>query len=591
MTLIAAIFALGSLWTPQTAPPADLPDSLIHSEIVAVEGKVIRTRDFAVASGNYLASEAGARVMNLGGTAADAALAVQAMLALVEPEGSGPGGGCFILYYEAATGKVTAIDGREELPAAARPDMFLDEAGHPLNDIFSGGLPVGVPGTVAAMDEIHRRFGSLPKSELFAFAREKALEGFPVGPDLAFELRQQAERLIRFPATRKIYFHQDGRPYALGDTLRNKDYAEFLRMWSGGLQFYYALGPELEKTVANAAFRPGTLTAEDVRSYRALEREVIYGDYRGWKLAVMPPPTSGGITLLEILGVLGTLPPVADDVFESDSALVEHLDRLARASRLAFADRGAYLGDPDWSLDIDMPSLLDPEFIAERARVAFDPAADLTVRAEPGELGGHTTHFSIVDAEGNVLSCTSTIEQLFGSGMVLPHFGFLLNNELSDFNWMPSDPPAPNDIEPERRKLSMAVRSPYTQAGKRPRSSMCPVIFFDPDGRPGALGSPGGSRIIGTVASVLTAMIDLNLDLEEAVAFPRLHCRNSPLDLEGRGWNRAALADSLSARGWPIAAATRWPLYQGDVNAVRILSFGVKKAVSDPRRDGEPAGG
>ena len=591
MPLLAFILALGSLWTPDSGPPPEMPDSLVFEEIVAVEGKVLRSPDFAVASGHALASDAGAQVLARGGSAADAALAVQAMLALVEPEGSGPGGGCFILYYEAATGKVTAIDGREELPAAARPDMFLDEKGQPLEDIFSGGLPVGVPGTVAAMDELHRRFGRLPRNELFVAAQETARTGFPVGPDLAFELELQADRLRRFPATRKIYFHEDGRPYALGDTLRNPDYAEFLRMWGSGLQFYHALASELEKAVKRAPFRPGHLNAQDVRNYRPVEREVIWGDYRGWRLATMPPPTSGGITLLEILEILETREPLAGDVFHDDSILVEHLDRLARASRVAFADRGAYLGDPDWSPDIHMPGLLDPDFIAERAKAAFDPEGDLTLRAEAGQLGGHTTHFSIADAEGNLLSCTTTIEQLFGSGMVLPHFGFLLNNQLSDFNWFPSDPPAPNDADPSRRELIRNLRHPVTPAGKRPRSSMCPVILFDPDGYPLALGSPGGSRIIGTVASVVTALVDLDLSLEEAVAFPRLHCRNSPVDLESRGWNRAALADSLRARGWPVAPAYRWPLYQGDVNAVRVHPFGVKEAVSDPRRDGQPAGG
>jgi len=591
MTLLAAIFALGSLWTADSAPPAEFPDSLIFPEIVAVEGKVLRTPDFSVASGHPLASDAGARILARGGTAADAALAVQAMLALVEPEGSGPGGGCFILYYEAASGKVTAIDGREELPAAARPDMFLDEKGQPLDDIFSGGLPVGVPGTIAAMDELHRRFGRLRKGELFDDTYETANTGFPVGPDLALELELQADRLRRFPSTRKIYFHEDGSPYALGDTLRNPDYAKFVRMWGGHIQFYHALAPELEKAVAKAPFRPGYLSAEDVRGYRAIEREVIYGDYRGWRLAVMPPPTSGGITLLEILGILETREAANGNVFEDDSVLVDYLDGIARASRVAFADRGAYLGDPDWSPDIHMQGLLDPDFIAERARVAFDPEVELTVTESPGELGGQTTHFSIVDGDGNMVSCTTTIEQLFGSGMVLPHFGFLLNNQLSDFNWMPSKPPAANDVDPGRRRVEKYPTGPKALAGKRPRSSMCPVIMFDPQGRPLALGSPGGSRIIGTVAGVVTALVDLNLSLEEAVAFPRIHCRNSPVDLESRGWNRSALAESLSARGWPVFPPSRWPLYQGDVNAVRVLNFNVKEGVSDPRRDGGPSGG
>ena len=589
MTLAAIVLA-ASILGAEAAPPADLP---YQPWRLPRQREALIAPHFAVAAAHPRASAAGADILRAGGSAADAALAVQAMLALVEPEGSGPGGGCFILFHDAATGRLTALDGREEIPAGARPDMFLTESGEIVEDPFSGGLPVGVPGTLAAMCELHRRHGRLPLEIVLAPALEAAEEGVPVSRDLAWELRRKREKLIRFPATAALYY-PDGEPLREGELLRNPGYARFLRRWrddpSGRFLYEGEIAAAIARTVREAPFQPGFLVEEDLAAYRVLEREPVFGDYRGWKIGAMPPPTSGGITLLEMLGILDRLEPLPADPFD-DAVLIEHLDRLARASRLAYADRGAYLGDPDASPRLDMRALLDPSFLDRRTEQLHAPGDTLGLPAAPAPLDGHTTHFSIVDGQGNMIACTTTIEQLMGSGMVVEGWGFLLNNQLSDFNWLPSDPPAPNDARPERvERVHVLGEAPA--GGKRPRSSMCPVILYDPAGRPRyALGSPGGSRIIGTVACVVTGLLDFDLDLQAAVSLPRLHSRGGPLDLETGGWNRAALAGSLSARGWPARPLDRWPTLQGDVQAVGILPDGRRQGAGDPRHDGLPAGG
>lgn len=572
-------------------PPAYLPDSLIDtSAIPAGPGLAVHAPEFMVSSAHRLASEAGAAALRAGGSAADAAVAVQAALAVVEPESSGPGGGCLILYYNADSGLVTAIDGREEAPASIRPDVFLDEEGLPLQEIYSGGIVVGVPGTIAALSELHRRHGLLPLAETLSGAIALAEDGFPVGRDLARASRTQRHRLLRFPAARDLYLRPDSSALAIGDTLRNPNLADLLRLWGDNPdgRFFYRgeIARSMVRTVREAPFRPGTLAESDLQNYRAVERRAIHGSYRGHKLAVFPPPTSGGITLLEILGILERAPG-------KESGQVARLDQLARASAVAFADRGAWLGDQDWSPSLTMTDLLDEAFLSLRARRAFTPdTLWLPTEAEDPREKSHTTHFSIVDAAGNMLACTSTIETVFGSAMVVPDWGFVLNNELTDFNWRPSVPAAANDVEAGKRLRRSSLDAGDSEGGKRPRSSMCPVLVLDDEGRAVmALGSPGGSRIIGTVATVLLGVLDEGLALQEAVNKPRLHCRNRPLEIETWGWNRPALADTLAARGWPIAALWRWPHLQGDVNAVGVLPDGTREGAADPRHDGAAVGG
>ncbi|MCB9516088.1 MAG: gamma-glutamyltransferase [Candidatus Latescibacteria bacterium] len=592
MTLATAFALAAALWTGGDTPP----DSLQVIRTLPAADKAALTTDTAmVAAAHPLASEAGRRALAAGGNFADAAVAVQAMLAVVEPESSGPGGGCFLLFHDMATDSLYAIDGREEAPAWFRASMFVNEHGQPVDDIMTGGMPVGVPGTLAAMALLHQDFGRLPFAELMEAAIAVADTGFPVPPDMARGIVSEADRLARFDASVDLYFHPDGTPYREGETFRNPDLAKTLRLWADdpAAQFFYRgeLGLAMSGVVGSNSFRKGRLRISDLANYKALYREPILGSFRGHTLAVMPPPTSGGIALLEMLGLYATQPKLGGDPHDA-ATLIPHLDRLARASRTAYADRDRWLGDPDWSPEIPMRALCSPEWVASRAPAAFAPDADLTLAADPGDLARHTTHFSIVDADGSMLACTSTIETIFGCAQVVPGYGFPLNNELTDFNWIAAeDDPAPNDPQTGRTTRASSLNYPQSQGGKRPRSSMCPVIVYGADGRPAmALGSPGGSRIIGTVADVLLGVLEFDLDLQDAVDFPRLHCRNQPVELETFGWNRDVVADSLAARGWTVAPLAYWPLLQGDVNAVRVLKDGRRQGVSDPRHDGGPAG-
>jgi gamma-glutamyltranspeptidase / glutathione hydrolase len=596
MNPILAMALAGALWTGGNTPPADMPPDNIYREVPSSAKSSVIADKFMVASAHHLASEAGAEILAAGGNAVDAGLAVQAALSVVEPESSGPGGGCFILFHQGSTGELYAMDGREEMPAAGLPDMFLDKSGGVLEEVYSGGLSVGVPGTVAAWSKMHARFGHLPLATVLGPAIRLAESGFPISPDLARAMVSERRRLDHFAASRRLYFNADGSPRPEGDIFVNRDLGNFFRLWADDPDgsFFYGgpLARAIVKTITANPFRPGRMRERDLTDYRAVFRDPIRGNYRGHEIAVFPPPTSGGITLLEILGIMETRPPLQPDP-EDDAILIEHLDRLARASRIAFADRGRWLGDPDWGAGLPMRELLAPEFISRRAQAAFDPATDLTPPATAGTPEGrNTTHFSIVDGDGSMLSCTSTIEYIFGSAMVVPGYGFPLNNELTDFNLYPSVPPGANDIEGGRQTRTTALDLPRSEGGKRPRSSMCPIIVYDKMGNPAmALGSPGGSRIIGTVAGALLMLLDFDLGLQEAINFPRLHCRNRPVEIETLGWNREAVAEAMRKRGWSIAPLQRFPLLQGDLNAVRILPDGRREGASDPRRDGRAVGG
>jgi gamma-glutamyltranspeptidase/glutathione hydrolase len=464
---------------------------------------------------------------------------------------------------------------------------------------MSGGLPVGVPGTIAAMSKLHARFGALPLEQVLAPAIALAESGFPVSPDLARALKSEAKRLKRFPASRALFFHPDGRPNAEGERMRNPELAACLRLWAAdptGRFFYQGpVAKAVVETVRRAPFQPGFLSLEDLAAYKAVYRDPIFGSYRARRLAVFPPPSSGGITLLEILGLMETRPR-PERAIDDDGELLDFLDAYARASRVAFADRDRHLGDADWRPEIPMWSLSDPDFVDARALEAFQGEGDLATPAQAGSLEGfHTTHFAAVDALGNMISVTSTIETTCGSAMVVPGYGFLLNNELTDFNLIPSDPAAPNDIDPARRPRSSALDNEPGEGGKRPRSSMCPVIAYDDRGVPDlALGSPGGPTIIGTVAQVLMLMIDYDLFLPKALAHPRLYSRNLPLEIETYGWNWELLADSLRGRGWEIAPLEYFPVLKGDVQAVSVMTrpgeMNARQGASDPRGDGRPSG-
>ncbi|WP_170582829.1 gamma-glutamyltransferase [Ruegeria arenilitoris] len=551
-----------------------LTDEVIAALKAKADGVPVNAETWMVAAANPLAVEAGAKVLAAGGTAADAMVAVQVVLGLVEPQSSGLGGGAFLVWYDAASGRLTTLDGRETAPREASPTLFQDENGEPLKffDAVVGGLSVGTPGTPALLEEAHRRWGRSPWPGLFEDGIRLADEGFVVSPRLAGLIQADADRLARFPDTAN-YFLPDGEPLAQRQRLTNPDYAETLRVLAseGAAGFYGGvIAADIVRTVRNAPGNPGVLSGVDLALYQVIEREPICAAYRSYEVCGMGPPSSGALTVGQILGMLDSY-----DLAAMGPESAEAWRLIGDASRLAFADRGRYMADSDF---IPMPTqgLIDPAYLAERAELLNDTGA-LTEVAPGNPEFDHalnwaddasielpsTSHISIVDAYGNVLSMTTTIENGFGSRLMTN--GFLLNNELTDFSFRThrDGVPIANRIEP----------------GKRPRSSMSPTIVMQ-DGSPVlAIGSPGGSRIIGYVAKSIIAWADWGMDVQQAVALPHLVNRFGTYDVEV-GTSAEGFADMLGELGFEVNARD---LTSG-LHAIEIRD-GLHGG-ADPRREG-----
>ncbi len=524
--------------------------ALTAEVIAALEAKTngvpVQSENWMVAAANPLAVEAGARVLRAGGSAADAMVAVQVVLGLVEPQSSGLGGGAFLVWYDAGSGQLTTLDGRETAPLAATPTLFQDEKGEPLQffDAVVGGLSVGTPGTPALLEEAHRRWGRSPWPGLFTDGIRLADEGFLVSPRLAGMVASDAERLSRFPATAD-YFLPEGEPLQQGQRLMNPDYAETLRALAaqGSAGFYGGeIAADIVRTVRTAPGNPGVLSGTDLALYQVIQRDPVCTAYRTYEVCGMGPPSSGALTVGQILGMLNSYDLAA---MGPDSMQAWRL--IGEASRLAFADRGRYMADSDF---VPMPTagLVDPDYLAQRAELLNAEGA-LTEVAPGNPEFDHafnwaddeslelpsTSHISIVDSYGNVLSMTTTIENGFGSRLMTN--GFLLNNELTDFSFRThrDGVPIANRLEP----------------GKRPRSSMSPTIVMQ-DGAPVlAIGSPGGSRIIGYVAKSIIAWADWGMDVQQAVSLPHLVNRFGTYDVE---LDTAAegYADALAEIGFEV---------------------------------------
>ncbi|MEM8539280.1 MAG: gamma-glutamyltransferase, partial [Pseudomonadota bacterium] len=484
------------------APEAAVRSSALNiSEDIAAAyaardaGQPVEADNWMVSAANPLAVAAGADVLRAGGSAADAMVAVQTVLGLVEPQSSGLGGGAFLVWYDAETARLTTLDARETAPLAATPTLFQDENGEPLGffDAVVGGRSVGTPGTPALLEEAHRRWGRAPWPSLFDAGIALAENGFAVSPRLAGLVARDAERLARWQET-AAYFLPQGRPIEEGTILQNPQYADTLRALAhAGADAFY-LGPiasDIVRRVRQAEGNPGVLSAVDLALYQVRERAPVCAAYKTYQVCGMGPPSSGALTVGQILGILDSY-----DLAALGADNPEAWRLLGDASRLAFADRGRYMADSDF---VPMPTqgLIAQDYLAERARLLMSDAA--LEQAVPGapdwdharlwaddeslELPS-TSHISIVDRYGNVLSMTTTIENAFGSRLMVR--GFLLNNELTDFSFRThrDGVPIANRLEP----------------GKRPRSSMAPTIVME-NGKPVlAIGSPGGSRIIGYVA-------------------------------------------------------------------------------------------
>ena len=561
----------------QEAADAVQPETTISLNSKAA-GTPVEAQDWMIVAANPLASQAGAKVLRRGGTAADAMIAVQTVLGLVEPQSSGLGGGAFLVWYDAESGALTTLDGRETAPADATPRLFQDENGEPLKfwDAVVGGRSVGVPGTPALMERAHQKWGNQKWDTLFEDGIALAAGGFKVSERLAGMIARDSDRLVRFGGS-SAYFYPAGVPLKEGKTLRNPDYAETLRDLAKNrtMNFYNGdIAREIVRTVRNTSGNPGVLSMADMRGYEVKERASVCAAYRAHEVCGMGPPSSGALTVGQILGMLDGY-----DLAALGAENPQSWRLIGDASRLAFADRWRYMADSDF-VPVPVKGLVDPEYLAQRAEAldggpaletvsagmpAFDHAM-LWADDESIELPS-TSHISIVDSYGNALSMTTTIENAFGSRLMVR--GFLLNNELTDFSFRTHKEGVP---------IANAVAP-----GKRPRSSMAPTIVLK-DGRPVlVVGSPGGSRIIGYVAKTIVAHLDWGMDVQQAVSLGHAVNRFGTYDLEA-GSAMEAMAPELEALGYKVKIRD----LNSGINAISIGDSLLGGA--DPRREGVALG-
>lgn len=529
-----------------------------------------------IAAANPLAAEAGRTMLRKGGSAVDAAIAAQMMLTLVEPESSGIGGGAFMLVLDGK--KLTSFDGREEAPASATPGMFLGADGTPLGhrEAIPGGLSVGVPGVVAMLELAHQKHGKLPWADLFAPAIHLAETGVPVTKKLANALANYPE-VAAMPDIKRHFTKPDGTLVKAGDTLKNPELAATLRLIAahGARAFYSGTVAEaIVDKVQHAPVHPARMTLSDLQRYRAVERKPVCALYRVYKVCSMGPPSSGGIAVLQILSMLEHFPPQVP-------ATLSEVHLSSQATRLAFADREVYVGDPAF-VPVPVKGLLDRGYLKARAAL-IDPGRDMGT-AKPGappfllktfapeqRMERHgTSHMSIVDDKGGVVSMTTTVESVLGAEMMAK--GFILNNQLTDFSFVPTQGGKPVANAPG--------------PGKRPMSSMAPAIVFDKSGKfLFAVGSPGGPAIISYVAEALTAMMDGHLTPVETAALPHHVIGNGALGLE-KDTALTALAPQLAQMGYEVRNAS---VEMSGLHIVERVKGGYIGA-ADPRREGVAIG-
>lgn len=522
-------------------------------------------------------TEAGMEMLRKGGSAADAAMAMMLALTVVEPQSSGIGGGGFLLYQDSSNGILSTINGRETAPAAATPDRFLGPDGKPMGFLqaFQGGKSVGVPGNIRLMATAHKNWGRLPWATVFKPAIRLAQDGFVVNKTLESRLKSVERLWPQFEEARSIYW-VGGKPATAGTRIKNPKLAMTLKMLAkqGPDAFYTGkIAGQIVDAVGRTAVSAGDMTLTDLAQYRAKEQNAVCAPYRVYVVCGMAPPSSGATTVLQILGTLQRF-----DIAKLGKDDPKSWFLLGQAMQLAYADREKYLGDSDF-VEVPVAGMLDPKYIAERsalidpdnARTDYPagnpPGAGPRTAALSGEVAG-TTHFTAVDAKGNIANMTSTIESVFGSQLVAG--GFFLNNELTDFTFAPEKDGAP-----------VANR---VAGGKRPLSSMSPTIVFDREGRAVlALGSAGGKRIIMHVTKTLIGVIDFGLPIDQAIALPNIYFGADELQVEQGTW-LAAKADALAKFGQRVRASDLGSKVNG---AQRGTSGWIGAA--DPRSEGTSA--
>jgi len=535
-----------------------------------------------VSTANVHASKAALEILQAGGSAVDAAIAAQLVLGLVEPQSSGIGGGAFMLHWSEKDRKVDAYDGRERAPAEATESLFLSADGKKMafKDAVVGGRSVGVPGVIALLAKAYKDNGRLPWPRLFRPAIQLAEGGFEVSPRLNALIKRNP-LLLTQKSTRNYFYKKSGdneskpQPLPVGYLLKNPAYAQTLRLIAKGGEDAFYKGPIAKAIVATVNAHPnkGLLSDSDFEQYRAKKRTSLCRPYRSYTVCGMPPPTSGGIAVLQILGILE---PFKLDRLRPNSTMAAHL--ISEASKLAFADRNFYVGDSDY-IDVPVEGLLSKPYLLRRTTLISPAAAMPKASAgfpakthaanqisSPDQSLPSTSHFSIVDSFGNAVSMTSSVEGPFGSHLMVK--GFLLNNQLTDFSFVP---------DAEGRKVANRVAG-----GKRPRSSMSPTIILDENGDfYAAIGSPGGSSIIGYVAQTIIALIDWKLPIQEAVSLPHVINRNGVTDIE-QGTALEKIAPNLEKLGHKIRIR---PLTSG-LHGIKKTATGTLAGGADPRREG-----
>ena len=545
---------------------------------LTLKNKVVADH-FMISAANPLAVEAGYEVLKAGGSAVDAMVAAQAVLGLVEPQSSGLGGGAFVVYYDAKTNELTTFDGRETAPMAATETLFLDVQGKPLTffDAVVGGRSVGTPGTVKLMSDLHARYGKRSWADLLEPAITLASNGFEVSPRLASAIHRDQKRLSRYPDTREYFFNDNAQPLLKGTLLKNPAYADTLRQLAdkGEKAFYQgAIGNDIVNKIQSLKDNPGLMTKKDLQDYRIKERPIVCTPYRQYDICGMGPPSSGTLTIGQILGIVSEFDLAA---LGPDNPVAWQI--IGDATQLAFADRNRYMADADF---VPMPEgLLDEDYLKTRARLITPGQAlkhiqpgkprweNAVARADDDSLElPSTTHLSIVDKQGNIVSMTSTIENGFGSRVMSN--GFLLNNELTDFSFSP---------EKEGQLIANRV-----QPGKRPRSSMSPLIVLKDDKPYLVIGSPGGSRIIGYVANTLIRHIEWGLPVQAAIDSPHSQNRSGIYELEA-GTHAEALKPHLESMGVKVRVTDM----NSGIQAIQ-LNEGKLIGASDPRREGVAMG-
>jgi gamma-glutamyltranspeptidase/glutathione hydrolase len=594
-TLALAVTMLGALHAPvyaQLQAPAAVPGAVpginhdVAPEIAtgyhAKAGK--SSQKFMVAAANPLATQAGYQILRQGGAAIDAAIATQLVLTLVEPQSSGIGGGSFLMYSDGK--RVQSYDGRETAPAAADEHLFQDKDGKPVSRETGvvGGRSVGAPGVLRMLELAHKQHGRLPWKDLFAPAIKLADDGFAVSPRLNALLKWD-KYLARDPVARAYFFDAAGEPRPVGYILKNPELARTLReIADGGADAFYKgrIARDIAAKVAGHATNPGKLTAADIAGYQAKERTPICSDYKAWTVCGAPPPSSGGIAIAQMLGIL-EVKDISPYKPVNGQLTADGIHLFSEAGRLAYADRNRYVADTDF---VPLPgngvaAMLDKRYLAKRAALIGDKSMGQASYGTPDTMNvawgldtaidkPSTSHLVAVDAFGGGLSMTTSVEDAFGSRQMVD--GFMLNNQLTDFSFDSQDANGP-----------IANR---VQAGKRPRSAMSPTLVFDKGTHKLVLatGSPGGSTIINYVAKVLVGTLDWQLDVQQAISLPNLGSRNGPTELEKDRVSATVIAQ-LKARGHEVRETEQNSGLQG----IQRRTVGGKEqwfGGADPRREG-----